>query len=106
MPEIDTDSEGEDDDKKDFVAPDWATSPALRSLLVDQQLVDPEEVFGPIAPLHMEEIFRNKDRHHRFRSRTSSANWSGQDRLTQEEVQRDLEARERLIANGGWTYDL
>ena len=91
---------------KDFSVPDWAQSPALASLLANQQLVDPEQVFGPIAPLHMEEIFKNKDRHHRFRSRTSSANWSGQDRLTQEEIQRDLEARRKLIANGEWTFGL
>lgn len=107
LPDIETDSEEESSDSgKGFVAPEWANSPALRSLLVEQQLVDPEAVFGPIAPLHMDEIFRNKDRPHRFRNRTSSANWSGQDRLTQDEVREDLEKRERLIANGGWSFDL
>jgi hypothetical protein len=55
----------------------------------------------------MAEIFRgNKDRMQKFRNRTSSANWNGQDRLTQEEIQRDLELRQRLIANGEWTYGL
>ncbi len=112
LPEIPTDSEDDEDDDdgdgvgKDFNVPDWAQSPALRQLLEAQQLIDPEQVFGPIAPLHMEEIFKNKDRHHRFRNRTSSANWSGQDRLTQEEIQRDLEARRRLIANGEWSYGM
>lgn len=107
LPEIATDSEDdENEENKGFSVPDWAQSPALRSLLSAQQLVDPEEVFGPMAPLHMEEIFKNKDRHHRFRNRTSSANWNGQDRLTQEEIQKDMEARQQLIENGGWTYGL
>ncbi len=68
--------------------------------------MDAEQVFGPIGPLHMEEIFKNKDRHHRLRVRTSSANWSGSDRLTEEECRRDLAARERMRRDGGWSYDL
>ncbi|KAI9674169.1 MAG: hypothetical protein M1817_001987 [Caeruleum heppii] len=113
LPDIATDSEGDDysdssaqKSKKDFVVPDWANSPNLRQTLEDQQLVEPETVFGPMAPLHMEEIFKNKDRHHRFRPRTSSANWSGADRLTQEEIRRDMAARERLRREGGWTFAL
>ena len=111
LPDIPTDSEDEYEQdgkgKSPFAVPDWAESPALRSLLTAQQLVDPETVFGPIAPLHMEEIFKNnKDRHHRFRNRTSSANWSGQDRLTQDEIRRDLDARRRLIANGEWSMGM
>ncbi|KAI9840184.1 MAG: hypothetical protein M1837_001856 [Sclerophora amabilis] len=106
LPEIATDSEDEDEEN-DFVVPDWARSPNLDPSLLGQQLWNPEEVFGPPNPtLHVEEIFVSKDRHHRFRARTSSANWNGQDRLTQDEIERDLEARERLIANGGWTYGL
>jgi hypothetical protein len=106
LPEIATDSEDDGDDN-DFAVPDWAAnSPIITDQLIRQDSWNPEEVFGPIAPLHMEEIFKNKDRHHRFRSRTSSANWSGQDRLTQEEILRDTEAREKLRANGGWTYGL
>ncbi len=106
LPDIPTDSE--DGDLGDgFVVPDWAQSPALAELLKAQQLIDPETVFGPIPPLNMEEIFKNnKDRHHRFRSRTSSANWSGPDRLTHEEIQQDLEARRRLIAAGEWTFEV
>jgi len=103
LPEIATDSEDEDSDNE-FQAPDWVNSPALRELLTQQQLVDPEKIFGPIAPLRMEEVFKNKDRHKKFRDRTSSANWSGNDRLTEEERQRDREARERLMKDGGWTF--
>jgi hypothetical protein len=103
LPEIATDSEDEDSENE-FQAPDWVNSPALRELLKQQQLVDPEQVFGPIAPLRMEEIFKNKDRHKKFRDRTSSANWSGADRLTEEERQKDREARERMQREGGWTF--
>jgi hypothetical protein len=103
LPEIATDSEDEEGDEE-FSAPSWVNSPALRELLQKQQLVDPEQIFGPIAPLHMEEIFKGKDRHKRFRDRTSSANWTGADRLTEEERKRDREGRERLMREGGWTF--
>lgn len=105
LPDIATDSEDEDSDNE-FKAPSWADSPALRELLSQQQLVDPESVFGPIAPLRMEEIFRNKDRQKRFRDRTSSANWIGTDQLTEEERQRDREGRERMMRDGRWTYQM
>ncbi|KAK7518447.1 inner centromere protein [Phyllosticta citriasiana] len=108
LPEIATDSEDEDSDSEaaGFRAPSWVNSPALRDLLTQQQLVDPMEVFGPIAPLQMEEIFKYKERHKRFRERTSSANWSGNDRLTEDERKKDREARERMMKDGGWTYEL
>ena len=108
LPEIATDSDDSEDDSggRDFVPPDWAASPALRELLRQQQLVDPLKVFGPIAPLMMDEVFKggSKERQARFRARTSSANWNGPDRLTEEERRRDFEARERLERNGGWTF--
>lgn len=104
LPEIATDSE-DSQDENDFVPPDWADSPALRELLQQQQLVDPMQVFGPIAPLMMDEVFKgNKERQARFRARTSSANWNGPDRLTNSERRRDREAREKLEREGGWTY--
>ena len=105
LPEIATDSEDSDDENGDFVPPAWADSPALRDLLRRQQLTDPATVFGPIAPLMMEEVFKgSKDRHARFRARTSSANWNGPDRLTEEEKRRDHEAREQLQREGAWTF--
>lgn len=66
--------------------------------------IDPDAVFGPVQSPHMEEMF--KERHHRFRARTSSANWGGQDRLTEEEIRRDVEARQRLRKEGGWSFGL
>ncbi|KAF2840233.1 hypothetical protein M501DRAFT_1002545 [Patellaria atrata CBS 101060] len=103
LPEIATDSEDEDSENE-WAAPSWVNSPALRELLSAQQLVDPESVFGPIAPLQMEEIFKNKERAKRFRDRGSSANWNGNDRLTEEERRKDREGRERMMREGGWTY--
>ncbi|KAI9731640.1 MAG: hypothetical protein M1818_007770 [Claussenomyces sp. TS43310] len=108
LPEINTDSEDEDSDAggNDFAVPDWANSPNLAPGLIAQEGVDPVSVFGRPGELRMEEVFRNKERWGRFRQRTSSANWSGSDRLTEEEVRRDLEARERLRREGGWSYGL
>jgi len=103
LPEIATDSEDEDSDNE-FAAPSWVDSPQLRDLLTQQQLVDPEQIFGPIAPLQMEEIFKNKERQKRFRDRTSSANWNGNDRLTEDEKKRDREGREKMMREGGWTF--
>ncbi|BFZ63335.1 hypothetical protein YB2330_004457 [Saitoella coloradoensis] len=94
LPEIDSEySDEEDDDdvakkKKNFSVPEWAESPELRQLLRRQQRVNPDDIFGPIRPLQMEEIFRGKGgQPARFRPRSSSANWSGQDKLTREEVE-------------------
>ena len=101
-----SDSEGEGErSKKDANLPEWAQSPQLRQLLMTQdEKMDADAVFGPVASPHMEEMF--KERHHRFRSRTSSANWAGADRLTEEEIRRDVEARQRLRREGGWTFGL
>jgi hypothetical protein len=107
LPEILTDSEDEDSDAgADFAVPDWANSPNLAAGIIAQEGRDPASVFGPPGELKMEEVFRNKERWGRFRQRTSSANWSGSDRLTEEEIQRDLVARERLRREGGWSYGL
>lgn len=100
----DSDDDGSDGNSKSFVPPDWANSPVLRDLLRQQQLVDPLQVFGPIAPLVMEEVFKgNKERQAKFRARTSSAVWT-RDQLTAEEVRRDREARERMDREGGWSF--
>lgn len=115
LPEIQTDSEDESDSDDDgpgpsnggFRAPSWVASPALRDLLTQQQLVDPESVFGPIAPLQMDEVFKGSkgDRMKRFRDRGSSARWvETGDAVTQEEKKRDQELRGKLFKDGGWTY--
>ncbi|EDN04994.1 inner centromere protein [Histoplasma capsulatum] len=105
LPEILTDSEDEDSDTEPYNVPDWAKPENLNNILINQEGKDGEQVFGPSAPLHMEEIFKdNKDRFKRFRDRTSSANWAGPDGLTQDEIKWDLAERERLKRNGGWTF--
>ncbi|EMR11063.1 hypothetical protein PNEG_00660 [Pneumocystis murina B123] len=90
LPEIDSDYSDDDELKKRFktTLPQWAESPELTQILRMQAKIDPDKIFGPMKPLQMEEIFRGKDRAHmRFRSRSSSANWSGQDRLTEQEIE-------------------
>jgi len=109
LPEIPTDSEDEDSDDEaanNFPVPGWANSPALRQGLMIQEGMDPVQVFGLPGEIRLEEVFKNTDRHPRFRARTSSANWSGSDRLTEDEVRNDLEARDRLRREGGWSYGL
>ena len=109
LPEIPTDSEDEDseDEGNAFPIPDWATPGHLTNQLIAQEAIDGDAVFGPIAPLKMEEIFAkgNKERLKRLKDRTSSANWvkSG-DALTLEEVRIDREQRERMRVEGGWRY--
>lgn len=103
LPEIMTDSEDEDSDN-DFEQPSWVNTPNLRELLQQQQLVDPEQIFGPIAPLNMEQVFPNKERHKKFRERTSSAYWAN-DKVTDEEKRKEREARERLVRDGAWSYN-
>ena len=109
LDDIPTDSEDDDSEPdssskaKPANLPEWAQSPNLRNLLMTQEEgIDADQVFGPVQSPHMEEMFR--ERHHRFRSRTSSANWAGQDRLTEEEIRRDVEARQRLRREGGWSF--
>ncbi|KAK5732522.1 hypothetical protein LTR17_010461 [Elasticomyces elasticus] len=112
LPEIMTDSEDESDDEDGagggFRAPSWVASPALRDLLTQQQLVDPETVFGPIGELKMEEVFKGgkNDRMKRFRDRGSSAAWlETGDAVTSAEKRRDMEARERVVRDGGWRFE-
>ncbi|OLL23985.1 Inner centromere protein-related protein pic1 [Neolecta irregularis DAH-3] len=88
LPEIDSDySDSEDEPKEKPVLPSWANSPELRAALRQQQKRDPDEIFGPIGPLQMDEIFKNKNQAAKFRPRSSSANWNGQDKLTSQEVE-------------------
>lgn len=92
LPDINSEySDSEDEDRvRTFNPPDWAQSPELRQALQIQSTVNPDDIFGAIRPLRMEEMFRT--RQSRFRARTSSANWSGSDRLTVEEI-REYERR-------------
>ncbi|KAK4130532.1 hypothetical protein BT67DRAFT_445592 [Trichocladium antarcticum] len=109
LPDIETDEDSDDDDGNDghMTVADWANSPALKAALLAQEQVDPMQVFGPSAPLNMEEVFsKTRDRFPKFRARTSSANWSGTDKLTSEDIRKDLAARDKMRREGGWTYEM
>lgn len=100
----DTDSDASPDPRSRPTVAEWVQSPNLREQIRRQEeTMNPDVIFGPQQSPHMEEMF--KDRHQRFRNRTSSAAWV-QDRLTSEEIQRDLEGREKLRRDGGWTFGL
>ncbi|KAI0651814.1 hypothetical protein C8Q79DRAFT_935006 [Trametes meyenii] len=84
LPEINSEySDSEDEDLPKRVLPEWAQSPGIAAALQQQSTINPDDIFGRIGPLRMEEIFRT--RQSRFRARTSSANWTGTDELTAEE---------------------
>lgn len=107
LPEIQTDDEDEDEDDAGGMVAPWADSPDLRRALMRQETMDPSQIFGPPAALNMEEVFsKSKERFHKFRARTSSANWSGTDRLTEEDIRKDLAARDKLRREGAWSYEL
>ncbi|SRR6266478_977651 len=78
-----SDSDDESGQRKKAERPEWTQSPELRAALESQSRVNPDDIFGPVRPLRMEDIFRTRTS--RFRARTSSANWSGPDGLKQEE---------------------
>jgi hypothetical protein len=83
LPEIFSES---DDDEEGSVLKDWANSPELRHILINQQHLDPDKVFGPVAPLQMEEIFHGSRAVSKFKHRGSSAQWT-RDGLTTQEVE-------------------
>lgn len=85
LPDINSEySDSDDEDRpRTFDPPSWAQSPDLRQALEVQSTINPDDIFGAVRPLKMDELFRNRTG--RFRARTSSANWTGTDRLTAEE---------------------
>ncbi|ORY92945.1 inner centromere protein, partial [Leucosporidium creatinivorum] len=89
LPDIDSeysDSGDEGHDEKVKALPHWAQSPALAAALYRQQHVNPDDIFGPIPPLSMQEIFKTNTA--RFSKRTSSACWEGTDALTADDLAR------------------
>lgn len=107
LPEIQTDDEDDDEDEAGPMVAAWADSPEIRRALMRQETIDPSQIFGPPTALNMEEVFsKSKDRWHKFRARTSSANWSGQDRLTEDDIRKDMAARDKLRREGGWSYEM
>ncbi|EGO30557.1 hypothetical protein SERLADRAFT_375774 [Serpula lacrymans var. lacrymans S7.9] len=85
LPDINSEySDSDDEDRpRSFDLPEWAHTPELNEALQVQSRLNPDDVFGVIRPLRMEEMFRTKQS--RFRARTSSANWFGTDKLTLDE---------------------
>ncbi|KAJ5272940.1 hypothetical protein N7478_008065 [Penicillium angulare] len=106
LPEIATDSEDEDDsDSEMFPVPQWAQPKELQDLLRQQDGMEVDSIFGPIAPFSLEETFKGDKKIKKYRERTSSAHWSGPDGLTQEEIRRDVADRQRLRMDGGWSFN-
>lgn len=92
LPDINSEySDSDDENRTRFNLPDWAQSPELREALESQKSVNPDDIFGAIRPLKMEELFKNRTS--RFRARTSSANWAGTDGLT---VHEEIEYARRM----------
>lgn len=89
LPEIATDSEEEDSDAEMLPVPKWAQPKELESLLRQQEGMEVDSIFGPMAPFSLEETFKTDKKIKKFRERTSSANWSGADRLTQDEIRKE-----------------
>lgn len=107
LPEIQTDDESDEEDDGPGMVAAWADSPEIKRALMRQETMDPSQIFGPPAPLNMEEVFnKSKDKWHKFRKRTSSANWSGVDRLTEDDIRKDMAARDKLRRDGAWSYDM
>jgi hypothetical protein len=107
LAEIQTDDEDDEDDDHRGMIADWANSPNLRRILIEQEPVDPSQIFGIAQPLDMEKVFnKSKEKFSKFRARTSSANWAGADRLTEEDIRKDMAAREELRRKGTWTYEM
>lgn len=88
LPEIDSEYSDSDEDvqaQKAALRPVWTHSPELRQALAVQATFDPDQLFGAMPALKMEEIFRNPATMARLRHRTSSAHWSGPDAISRYE---------------------
>ena len=85
LPDINSEYSDSNDSEKsnEFKRPEWAESPELRAALERQATRNPDELFGPIKPISMEELFKVKVS--KFRPRSSSANWASGDGVTRKE---------------------
>lgn len=83
LPEIETDSED------DSVLLDWARSPELRNILMQQQSVNPDTVFGAMPALNPEEVFKftTTNRLAKFKIKSPSTEWLAKDKLSEKEVE-------------------
>ncbi|KAL7665583.1 hypothetical protein ABC855_g1176 [[Candida] zeylanoides] len=71
LPEILTDDE---DNKEKRVFEPWAQTPQLKRVLLHQQHLNPDKIFGAIPPMDIEDIFESQAS--RQRGRASMSNWS------------------------------
>lgn len=71
LPEILTDDE---DKKEKRILEPWAQTPQLKRLLLHQQHLNPDTIFGAIPPMNIEDIFESQAS--RQRGRASMSNWS------------------------------
>ena len=109
-----SDSDDEAHEKKVAAFPRWAQSPVLTHQLLEQQKINPDDIFGPIPALSIAgecwsprapafpscrtvfqltrvppaDMFRNSQSTARLRVRTSSAQWDGTDALTRTDMER------------------
>ena len=108
LEDIQTSEEEDSDDERDKKSslPEWVRTPVMNDILRRQETMNPDAVFGPIPPANVEEWFtKDKNRLHKLRARTSSANWFP-DRVTEEEIRNDVAAREKMSKEGGWSFGL
>ncbi|KAJ3230236.1 hypothetical protein HDU81_004648 [Chytriomyces hyalinus] len=64
--------------------PAWVETPALMKTLVEQKMKDPDEIFGAVKPLSLEDVFKGGRVQKRFRD-SMAGNWEGHGALTKEE---------------------
>ncbi|KAF9940975.1 hypothetical protein BGZ67_006213 [Mortierella alpina] len=90
LPDIGSDGESDDlpmnaksSADKDKQLPAWASWEALERAMEAQRHLNPQEIFGPLPPLDMAEMFPGREL--RLRQRTSASHWTA-DRLTAQEV--------------------
>lgn len=89
-----------------MAVPKWAQPADLFTQLQNQELMDPEDVFGPIGSLDMEAVFPDTGEGSIRSSKTftPSPAWDSADMLTSAEIAADYEARLRMMRLGGWVY--
>ncbi|KAJ3130320.1 hypothetical protein HK100_008123 [Physocladia obscura] len=71
-------------DQSKSVIPSWVQTPNLMQSLTNQISRDPTAIFGTIQPLSLEDVFKERLTHRKFRD-SMAGNWVGYGELTPEE---------------------
>ncbi|KAJ3022767.1 UNVERIFIED_CONTAM: hypothetical protein HDU68_008949 [Siphonaria sp. JEL0065] len=66
------------------VVPAWVETPNLMKTLAQQVVRDPDEIFGSVRPLSLEDVFKGGRVNRKFRD-SMAGNWVGNGELTPEE---------------------